>query len=345
MNPDTGAGDLPLVELVRRTRIGLVASGDATAQVMRLLLREAGYRIEPVLTPAQLAAGWRAEQGEGAPAAPDLWLLDATGVNADADELLASIAEHAEAPFLINDEVAPLAQPEALAEWRRRLLDKVDEMAAAVGAPALALASPPAPAMVWVLAASTGGPEAVHQFLAALPPGLPLALLYAQHIDAGFDATLVQSLERHRHYPARLCRGEQHLQPQRLLLVPADRQLRFLPFHRVLETRRAWPGRYRPAIDGVVAELARMYQNRCGVIVFSGLCDDGALGCRVARASGATVWVQTPASCISPEMPRAALATGVVTYQGTPAELAAAVAARFTTPRAAQANSETTATT
>jgi chemosensory pili system protein ChpB (putative protein-glutamate methylesterase) len=311
-----GAGST-LEGVARRTRIGLVAAGDSTAQIVKLLLRQAGYVIEPLLQPAQLPAYWTRAQPH-----PDLWLLDSR--EADSDDLLAALIEHSDAPFLVNDQAAPLAQPLALARWRHQLLDKVDEMAAALAASSEAGL---APAQVWVLAASTGGPAAVRDFLAALPAGLPLALVYVQHIDSGFDATLLQGLAR-SHYPARLCRGEQRLQRGRLLLVPADRQLRFLPQHRVMETRRPWDGRYRPAIDAVVAPLARLYQNRCGVIIFSGLGDDGAIGCRLARASGARVWVQAPVSCISPAMPEAALATGAVSFTGSPLDLASALAAQ-----------------
>lgn len=301
----------------RRCRIGLVCGGN-NAALLRSLLGDAGYRIEPALRPAQLAA-WLDEAREQ----PDLWLLDESEAD-DLDQPFALIAER-DTPFLINDVPAPLADPVALRGWRERLLDKVDETVAAHVAPA-GVHQPPA--MVWVLAASTGGPEAMRAFLGALPRDLPIALVYAQHIVDGFDDALAQSLQKQFGWTTRVCRDEQRLAAGELLVIPSDRQVRFLPFHRVVEGRRPWAGRYRPAIDSVVAQLARMYQNRCGVIVFSGLCDDGALGCRMARVSGAEVWVQTPASCISPEMPLAVLATGSVTFQGTPAELAEALGRR-----------------
>jgi chemosensory pili system protein ChpB (putative protein-glutamate methylesterase) len=207
------------------------------------------------------------------------------------------------------------------------VLDKLEELVASVAA--APYAGTEAPAEVWVLAASTGGPEAVGEFLAALRPGLPIAMVYAQHIEQGFDRVLKSALEKHRHYPSRLCRGEQYLQRGGLLVVPADQQVRFLPFYRVLETRHAWEGRYQPAIDQVVGDVARLYPHRCGVIVFSGLCNDGALGCRVVQANGGEVWVQTPASCVSPDMPAAALATGSVSVQGAPAQLAQAMNSRY----------------
>lgn len=293
-------------------RIGIVAAADLSRHVLKNLLQDGGYGAL-CLTPQQLLDCLRQPQS-----GPDAWLLDAT--QADVDELLERIVAGSDAPFLINDEAPPLQQPAAFALWRRRLLEKLEELVASVGAQAAVDAR--APEAVWVLAASTGGPEAVHRFLDALAPGLPIALVYAQHIDDRFDRTLVQSLARHGHYAPGLCRGEQRLRAGSLLVVPADRRVRFLPFHRVVETRRAWEGPYRPAIDQVIAELARLYHRRSGVIVFSGLCDDGAIGCRVAQACGGEVWVQSPESCVSPDMPNAALATGGVGRRGTPEQLA-----------------------
>lgn len=294
--------------------LGVVAATDLARHVLRTLLAEAGYRIDCCIAPERLAAALAATTP------PDAWLLDASA--SDHDELLIQIAE-SDVPFLILDEEPPLQQPDELAPWRRRLLDKVEELCGSVGRLRLREAAPVA---VWVLAASTGGPAAVNEFLEALAPELPVAFVYAQHIEAPFDTVLTASLaRRHRHYPALLGEGEQLLRRGQILVVPVATQLRFLPFHRVVASRHPWQGQYQPAIDQVVAEVARLYQNRCGVIVFSGMCDDGAFGCRRVRAVGGSVWVQTPDSCISPDMPNAALATGTVSRRGTPTDLALAL--------------------
>lgn len=299
-------------------QIGIVAGADLNRHVLKKLLLESGYGARCV-DPQSIR-----ECLQDDPNQPDAWLLDSSDPNVD--ELVAQIVQNSDTPFLINDENPP-AQPDALADWRRRVLDKLEELVASVSAEPYSAAD--APHEVWVLAASTGGPEAVSEFLAALRPGLPIAMIYAQHIEQGFDRVLKSALDRHAHYPSTLCQGEQFLRKGGLLVVPADQQVRFLPFHRVLTTRNTWEGRYQPAIDQVVGEVARLYPHRCGVIVFSGLCDDGALGCRVMQAHDGEIWVQTPDSCVSPDMPNAALATGAVSVQGAPAQLAQAMNSRY----------------
>jgi chemosensory pili system protein ChpB (putative protein-glutamate methylesterase) len=302
----------------RKPCVGVVATSDMRRHALKKLLLEGGFEacgIAPEQVPEYLA---------DAQLSPAAWLLDTT--DATVDDLLDRIVQGSNAPLLISDEDPPLPAAQ-FAEWRRRMLDKLEElMASAAAAP---LAPQSAPQAVWVLVASTGGPAAVGEFIAALQPGLPIALVYAQHIDANFDKVLADAFARHRHYAINLGRGEQQLRSGSLLVVPADRQLRFLPFYRVVETSKPWQGPYQPVLDQVVAELARQYRQSCGVIVFTGLCDDGALGCRIAQTHGSEVWVQSPASCASPEMPNAALATGIVSRQGTPVELANALNTRY----------------
>lgn len=304
-------------------RLGVVAASDLGRYVLSKTLTAAGYALACCVPPSQLSAVL-----EGT-AVPEAWLLDAS--TTDNDDLLMLIAE-GDTPFLILEEEPPAEQPAELAIWQRRLLDKVEELVGSIGRRRL---REPAPAAIWVLGASTGGPEAVNEFLHALAPDLPISLVYAQHIEAPFDAVLTASLaRRHPHYMAILCEGEQLLRRGQLLVVPVGGQVRFLPFHRVVASRHPWKGQFQPAIDQVVAELARLYQTRCGTIIFSGLCDDGAFGCRRLRAQGGQVWVQTPSSCVSPDMPNAALATGTVSRQGTPTELAQALNRQYGATRA-----------
>lgn len=313
----------PSFDKPRRPCIGVVASSDLRRHVLKKLLLEAGYEACGI-TPEQLPRYLADDQVR-----PAAWLLDTSEVLDSApaiDDLLDQIVHGSQAPLLISDEEPPQA-PLLFAEWRRRMLAKLEELMASAAAAPLPIVAPPQ--AVWVLVASTGGPAAVGEFIAALAPELPIALVYAQHIEANFDRVLTDALMQHRHYVVNLGRGEQQLRSGSLLVVPADRQLRFLPHHRVVETSKAWDGPFQPVHDQVIAELARHYRQRCGVIVFSGLCDDGALGCRIAQTHGSEVWVQSPASCVSPEMPNAALATGIVSRQGTPLELASALNTRY----------------
>lgn len=180
---------------------------------------------------------------------------------------------------------------------------------------------------VWVLGASIGGPQALKRFLAALPRDLPACLVLAQHIGANFINLLAQQLAavtRLRVLPAQpgqvLAHGEVVLAPvESRLLIGAGGLVRF--------TQLADSGIfYKPSIDAAIAEVTARYGRRCGVILFSGMGDDGVKGARMLRAQGGEVWAQDAGSCLISGMPDQARRAGLVNYSGTPEQLAARLA-------------------
>lgn len=307
-----------------------MTDSDLNRHILKTVLIEGGYKLAQSLDSSQLAGYLATVDSESTAKTPglDAWLIDIHG--GEIQQALDLLIENCDLPLLVSDEVAPTQEPLAHEIWRRRLLSKLelvaiyrDDKATVVDGSTEPLS--PAAERVWVLAASLGGPEAVVRFLNALAEDLPLAMVYGQHIETNFDGFLASAIGSRQDYPMKLIRGEQLLQVGEISVVPVDQQLRFLPRGRVVEIRKPWTGDYQPALDQVIAELARVYRHKLGVIVFSGMCSDGAIGCRVAKACGSTIWAQTPDSCLSPDMPTAAINTGSVGYQGTPEELAASL--------------------
>jgi chemosensory pili system protein ChpB (putative protein-glutamate methylesterase) len=296
--------------------IGVVAQAELTRNSLRRVIQEAGYSL-----------GY-CGSGAGLPATLDdfvqVWLID-TCDDEDLDvlEKLASSA----VPVLINDAMSG-GTADGETTWRRRLIEKLDLLAASQ--PLQSVQAGEHIEAVWILAASLGGPDAVAEFLRALPAGLPIALIYAQHIEAGFEQNLASALGRQQgSYHIHLGHGCNRLLPGHVIVVPKEHQVRLLAYDQLVESRQPWEGRYQPAIDQVVAEVARTYRKRAGMIVFTGTCDDGAIGARVMTACGGEVWVQNPYDCLASAMPEAVLAAVPVKQQGNPEQLAQALAARY----------------
>ena len=305
--------------------IGIVAEAELARNNLRHLVQEAGFSLGYCGSANELPEPLAALEP-----VVRVWLVDA----GDDDELqvLDKLALTS-APVLINDAM-PDVTPSGETTWRRRLIEKLDLLVASQ--PLQQLLPEQRLEAVWILAASLGGPDAVAEFLAALPPGLPIALIYAQHIEAGFEAALASALDRQSgSYRINLGHGCNHLLPGQVIVVPKEHQIRLLAHDQLVESRKPWEGRYQPAIDQVVAEVARVYRKQAGLIVFTGTCDDGAIGARVMSACGGEVWVQSPASCLASAMPEAVLAAVPVKQQGSPVQLAQALAARYPQKRSA----------
>lgn len=176
---------------------------------------------------------------------------------------------------------------------------------------------------LWVLAASTGGPEAVKLFLDRLPAGLGIGFLYAQHIEEKQHQPLVDTITRDSEYISQLATHGDQIAADTVTLVPVSEEVKILPGGMIISRYgEPWRGAYQPSIDQVVANIAMVGGANSGVIFFSGLGDDGVDGARLMARQGGKIWVQALSSCACDAMPKAIDQTGVVSTVGTPEQLA-----------------------
>ncbi len=167
-------------------------------------------------------------------------------------------------------------------------------------------------AEVIAIAASTGGPPAVKQVLAALPSNFPVPILLVQHIAEGFGDGLVSWLDSTvglrvlaATQGAQLSAGCVYVAPDHAHLVVTKTG--------VLGLRRSEPGSlYRPSADVLFQTVADTYgQRSCGVIL-TGMGADGVRGLRALRERGGRVIAQDERSSVVYGMPRAAVEAGIV---------------------------------
>lgn len=271
------------------------------------------FRLDPV--------GAIGSVDPGAPVAG--WLVCLRGEAEDVeDPRLEALIEAADVPVWVTDEAVPELGAPAWGRWIGRLARK---FRGAVADPDRTGNRPGNPAEpvppVWVLGASLGGPEAVKGFLDLLPRHLPQAFLYVQHGDCGTLAVLARVLGRHSAIGLRPGAPGLMVRAGEVILVPADPPLR-LDRHGVLVPRGApWGGVYRPDIARVLRDTLAS-GHLAGVVLFSGMGDDGAGALPAVAERGIPVWAQSPESCASPAMVEAAGATGAVGLFGEPEALA-----------------------
>lgn len=174
---------------------------------------------------------------------------------------------------------------------------------------------------VWVLGASLGGPEAVKQFLDALPAGLPVAFVYAQHIDPRFEETLANTIGRHASYSFKQFADGEPLHCGEVLVAPIENEFSFR--HGVVSCHGSpWPGPYGPSIDQVIMNVDAGFGDNAGYILFSGMGNDGSEAITNLPDTRVKIWVQDLSSCANSSMPESALETGRVKFVGTPQQLA-----------------------
>ncbi|MGQ9424934.1 chemotaxis protein CheB [Gilvimarinus sp. F26214L] len=311
-------------------RIGLLTHTQAEQRILRGLVAECGHQAGSCLLVQELEHHPEFALDDPGLIA-DAWVVaietesddDAGGEEADSIDVEHWLdqqdnLEGGSAAVIFCDGVVPAPHDARYLAWARRLKEKLNQLEGAIN---LARGAGSA-RQVWVLAASTGGPGAVKQFLDELPGGLGVGFVYVQHIDGEFNSTLAQAISRGNHYPAELVRHGSVVRPNEVAIVSPDVATELLPNGTFVVHQRPWSAPYRPSADYTVANVAHSYGARSGVIVFSGMGDDGAASSRLMRQKGGRVWIQTPASCTSDSMPQAALKAGAVQFQGEPRELA-----------------------
>lgn len=188
---------------------------------------------------------------------------------------------------------------------------------------------PPRPRHVEVavvgVAASTGGPAALLQFLTTLPSTIGVPILVVQHISSGFVQGLASWLGTKSRLPVSVARDGEELVGGTILLAPDDRHLEVTREHvRLTDSPRI--GGFRPSADALFASLATSFGASAAVVVLTGMGVDGLAGARQVADAGGTVLAQDAESSIVSGMPEAVTSAGVATFTGRVEELALRIA-------------------
>ena len=156
--------------------------------------------------------------------------------------------------------------------------------------------------------AATGGPPALAMLLSLLPPSLPYPIFIAQHVSVGFTSGLRQWLGAASPLQMEVARTGVKPQPGHVYLPPDGHQMQVLMTGELLV--EPVPHLHATIGDTLLNSLARVYGNRAGGAVLTGMGTDGAAGLLAIRRAGGLTFAQVPESCVVPSMAEAAIRNG-----------------------------------
>jgi two-component system chemotaxis response regulator CheB len=172
-----------------------------------------------------------------------------------------------------------------------------------------------------LIAASTGGPEALQELLGALRrPMCPVVI--ALHIPAEHSAGLARHLAVVTGHPVTV--GEAGPLPdQGVVLLQGGMDHLICARNDGLWLRRVASASsvFHPNADILLSSGAQLNRPVVGVVL-TGMGNDGCAGATALAARGYPVLAQTPASCAVPGMPAAAIEAGAVREVAPPAAIA-----------------------
>lgn len=202
-----------------------------------------------------------------------------------------------------------------------------------IKAPVQSRAGSGASGKIIFLGASTGGTEAIKDFLVGVPADCP-PILIVQHMPESFTASFARRLDS-------LCaprviesRGNEKVEPGTVYIAPG---------HSHMTIKRATTGfitelaatppvnRHRPSVDVLFDSAATLIGKKAVGVILTGMGKDGAQGLLRMRQAGARTFGQDEGSCVVYGMPREAYLIGGVEEQCSLEEISRKVLAAATT--------------
>ncbi|MCY4045880.1 MAG: chemotaxis protein CheB [Cellvibrionales bacterium] len=276
-----------------------------------------------------------------------LWLVVSDNVDAFLDYL-----DDTDAPILMTENIPDRTETYVYRKWCQNLIEKVASLLQAtpvvpeeeISQAFIEETTDPADAPtqtnhliakkefkdIWVIVASLGGPEAVKSFFKHLTPDLPIAFIYGQHIDEHAAPNLVSVINNNSDYRGLYITDMHQLHQGQVAIYPPHQMTTINPQGMIQSFRDLpWDTPYTPNLNQIIDNVSEHFLYRMGVLVLSGMCDDGVLSAtRIARL-GAPVWTQNPDECISSSMPDAIITNEAATFIGNAENLAQKINQRY----------------
>jgi two-component system chemotaxis response regulator CheB len=167
---------------------------------------------------------------------------------------------------------------------------------------------------VVVVGASTGGTEALREFLEAMPPDAP-GIAIVQHMPEVFTAQFAKRLNEVCRIEVKEAESNDRLVSGRALIAPGNHHLAVrrsgaLYFVDVLDGPPV--KLHRPSVEVLFRSAAQAAGRNAVGVIMTGMGDDGADGMLELNLAGAHTIAQDEASCVVFGMPKEAIERGGV---------------------------------
>lgn len=162
--------------------------------------------------------------------------------------------------------------------------------------------------------ASTGGTEAIREFLVGLPADMP-AIMITQHMPENFTRTFAERLDKICALRVKEAVNNERVLPGHVYIAPGNQHLEVKRSgaNYMTSLSSAPPvNRHRPSVDVLFNSAAKLVGNNALAIILTGMGKDGALGMLEMQRSGAYTFAQDESSCVVFGMPKEAIAVGGV---------------------------------
>ncbi len=165
-----------------------------------------------------------------------------------------------------------------------------------------------------IVGASTGGTEAIKDFLTRLPPDCP-GIAVTQHMPEAFTKSFAERLDKLCTISVKEAEDGDRILPGHAFIAPGHSHLlvRRSGANYVCELSDGPPvNRHRPSVDVLFRSAANCVGKNAIGVILTGMGKDGAAGMLEMKQAGAYNFAQDEASCVVFGMPKEAILAGGV---------------------------------
>jgi two-component system, chemotaxis family, protein-glutamate methylesterase/glutaminase len=183
-----------------------------------------------------------------------------------------------------------------------------------------------------ILGASTGGTEAIKEFLVRLPADAP-GILITQHMPEAFTKSFAERLDSLCKISVVEAQGNERILPGHAFIAPGHSHLMLKRSgaNYMTELSQAAPvNHHRPSVEMLFRSAAKHAGKNVIGVILTGMGKDGANAMLEMRQAGAYNFAQNEETCVVFGMPREAIAVGAVDEIVAIKDMAQRVLARLT---------------
>jgi two-component system chemotaxis response regulator CheB len=166
-----------------------------------------------------------------------------------------------------------------------------------------------------VLGASTGGPVALQQVISSLPENFPYPILIIQHMPNTFTKAFAERLDKHAKISVKLAQDNERINKGTAYLAVGGKQLKvsgrgmFAKIN-ICDAPPEQKIHFHPSIDFTLDSVKDAFGGDVLSVILTGMGTDGALGCKLLKSKGGTVWAQDENTSVIYGMPKAVAESG-----------------------------------
>jgi len=171
---------------------------------------------------------------------------------------------------------------------------------------------------------SAGGLDAYTRLLQHLPSDMDVAIVIVNHLRT-VATRLHEILPRYTKMPVELITERLSIEPNRVFIIPAQRDLHVLDGEfrlKPISKPRGWPD----VITVFLRSLTEHWSGKLIAVIVSGYDGDGTAAlCGIKEVGGITI-AQKPDTAGQPDMPGSAIASGCIDFVLSPEDIAEEIA-------------------